>query len=200
MTKSFQHTAARRRLPLYFSVSYCFLKVSTHSRAKAAARVYLMLPFHNGFQHTAARRRLQKSSNRINPTRCFNTQPREGGCHQTGARRRHTESFNTQPREGGCAKKIIIKLITCSFNTQPREGGCAILSESGKLADLFQHTAARRRLHKKTKTCDNTEHVSTHSRAKAAANRRKLSDYQNKVSTHSRAKAAALSLLKAISL
>ena len=56
---SFQHTAARRRLPL-----------SHHLKSP-----------HLLFQHTAARRRLPWRVIRENSTRlCFNTQPPEGGC------------------------------------------------------------------------------------------------------------------------
>ena len=33
-----------------------------------------------------------------------------------------------------------------SFNTQPREGGCRVFRVFDEAEDLFQHTAARRRL------------------------------------------------------
>ena len=79
---TFQHTAARRRLPVALSDVYGKLKVSTHSRPKAAAheplqrRQYEDVSTHSRpkaaanvhlgeivyfvtFQHTAARRRLQ---------------------------------------------------------------------------------------------------------------------------------------------
>ncbi len=55
----FQHTAARRRLPLPAPLSV----------AKPS-----------GFQHTAARRRLLQHSLLRLPTLSFNTQPPEGGC------------------------------------------------------------------------------------------------------------------------
>ena len=57
--KMFQHTAARRRLPAKLGKTRAGI-VSTHSRAKAA---------------TGACRLLD-----VKGDRCFNTQPREGGC------------------------------------------------------------------------------------------------------------------------
>ena len=54
--------------------------------------------------------------------------------------------FNTQPREGGCHCQYTQHYEQVGFNTQPREGGCIFNLTSGKLKCWFQHTAARRRL------------------------------------------------------
>ena len=55
----FQHTAARRRLRQVFDLSKRQVKVSTHSRPKAAAvRLFIV----------------------VTTSLCFNTQPPEGGC------------------------------------------------------------------------------------------------------------------------
>ena len=55
----FQHTAARRRLPLTPLIEVKDLTVSTHSRAEAAAIfIFIKKDEHFRFQHTAARRRL----------------------------------------------------------------------------------------------------------------------------------------------
>ena len=119
----FQHTAARRRLDTFQSISIAD---------------YL-------FQHTAARRRLGQGMFVIASFDRFNTQPPEGGWHRpplwafpharfqhTAARRRlgrftaiisRLSGFNTQPPEGGwqgCSQMGIAQL---SFNTQPPEGG-----------------------------------------------------------------------------
>ena len=56
---SFQHIAARRRLPSNVASALSNILVSTHSRAKAAAFSYILFYLRCG---------------------CFNTQPREGGC------------------------------------------------------------------------------------------------------------------------
>ena len=101
----FQHTAARRRLPAVTNDLITLADVSTHSRAEAAANgshYVAMKPIcvstHSRaeaaamevvnltaqgllFQHTAARRRLPRLNERYMLTkRCFNTQPRGGGC------------------------------------------------------------------------------------------------------------------------
>ena len=55
----FQHTAARRRLPIGLMLLQPTASVSTHSRAEAAA---------------TARLQAERNGN------CFNTQPRGGGC------------------------------------------------------------------------------------------------------------------------
>ena len=64
----FQHTAARRRLGV--TGGYCFrtVKVSTHSRPKAAGcPLYWIISKDEEFQHTAARRRLASISDWFNP-------------------------------------------------------------------------------------------------------------------------------------
>ena len=57
---------------------------------------------------------------------------------------------------------------------------------------LFQHTAARRRLHGSIRTRKLTTDVSTHSRAEAAAEAEYHAQIEGAVSTHSRAEAAVL--------
>ena len=124
----FQHTAARRRLHKMTILRRHLPHVSTHSRAKAAA--------HN---HDPHRQQWQR----------FNTQPREGGCYPNCWYAFYFFCFNTQPREGGCgAYKIFIMPKSSGFNTQPREGGCPFQSIRLSILVMFQHTAARRRLHK----------------------------------------------------
>ena len=55
----FQHTAARRRLPSIQRLRKLLRRVSTHSRAEAAASYTgLLNRGDGGFQHTAVRRRL----------------------------------------------------------------------------------------------------------------------------------------------
>ena len=99
-------------------------------------------------------------------------------------------SFNTQPPEGGCGQPERCAPPLCRFNTQPPEGGCHNDRWAHYRIIMFQHTAARRRLHTAIPTkwkpiCFNTQPpeggcmtmlmrqgvsaVSTHSRPKAAA-------------------------------
>ena len=98
----FQHTAARRRLDTSWADAESVLRVSTHSRPKAAgtgflghfgrdnvsthsrpkaAGVSLTTGFsvYKLFQHTAARRRLGHAPNPTCRLSGFNTQPPEGG-------------------------------------------------------------------------------------------------------------------------
>ena len=58
MVARFQHTAARRRLEYVDSMIERAIKVSTHSRPKAAGNLLAQLKPSHSFQHTAARRRL----------------------------------------------------------------------------------------------------------------------------------------------
>ena len=145
--KAFQHTAARRRLRNRLRRLSPALRVSTHSRPKAAAG-----------KHPCAKRKRG----------CFNTQPPEGGCDQSQPVWPHEHRFNTQPPEGGCkgsayrngvrpvsthsrpkaaapADPGTLRRDTC-FNTQPPEGGCVRVSGRVVCNHWFQHTAARRRL------------------------------------------------------
>ena len=144
---TFQHTAARRRLPV-------------SCRETCRNRM---------FQHTAARRRLQRLARRCCVVPRFNTQPREGGCRSlilwcrlmpgfqhTAARRRlpdqisaplkgvmfqHTAARRRLPAQqtldaskapvsthsrakAAAGRHWLPPINPPSFNTQPREGGC----------------------------------------------------------------------------
>ena len=120
------------------------------------------------FQHTAARRRLGNAALALALIYGFNTQPPEGGwnpiahysiaksgfntqppeggwetlCHGSGG----NGSFNTQPPEGGWKQKAAAERIANSFNTQPPEGGWEAPKQPSRRLEMFQHTAARRRL------------------------------------------------------
>ena len=99
-------------------------------------------------------------------------------------------SFNTQPPEGGWI--IGNQWITGEqgFNTQPPEGGWLSDAEYQVVKNMFQHTAARRRLVLSTIYQHLFNRVSTHSRPKAAG-QFIHDEYEGSiVSTHSRPKAA----------
>ena len=103
----FQHTAARRRLAALYSVQTGYVRVSTHSRPKAAgfASMQLLL-FRQG----------------------FNTQPPEGGWLPVPDLCPVRHRFNTQPPEGGWGRVLLIWGGCPRFNTQPPEGGCLLCS------------------------------------------------------------------------
>ncbi len=193
--KSFQHTAARRRLDRFQNYLFHGVYVSTHSRPKAAGPCAFQTTNNDlMFQHTAARRRLEcpqrqlrKFPLRFNtqppeggwirqtPQTClmfgFNTQPPEGGWPFLPTYHKRVSCFNTQPPEGGwrCARRG--GNLYGRFNTQPPEGGWTNSPPISSNAELFQHTAARRRLVGFLFQIRIADRVSTHSRPKAAGQR-----------------------------
>ncbi len=76
------------------------------------------------------------------------------------------------------------------FNTQPPEGGWGSSNQTEKETEMFQHTAARRRLDPIPTLYYLHLSVSTHSRPKAAGCYPSQFPYHQLVSTHSRPKAA----------
>ena len=125
LTIMFQHTAARRRLQGGSMRSSDLIKVSTHSRAEAAALKNAHKILHNAqFQHTAARRRLQNCTKWQKPTIQF---------QHTAARRR------LRPRDSH-------SVLICLVSTHSRAEAAALIRMYSLSAILFQHTAARRRL------------------------------------------------------
>ena len=212
----FQHTAARRRLrppPPPHSASASFQHTAARRRLQGdgshAAEGGV-------FQHTAARRRLpgppQSGLRRLHV--CFNTQPPEGGCGRRDASRPRRTGVSTHSRPKAAARKRKPRgRCALCFNTQPPEGGCfadgggdalkrvsthsrpkaaaSSLAGSTIRGVLFQHTAARRRLHALFGWRLPRAGVSTHSRPKAAAAAGCLRGPRPVVSTHSRPKAAA---------
>ena len=115
-----------------------------------AARRRLALPPNNPlrckpFQLTAARRRLEGAQG---------VQGLPGVFQLTAARRRlgrvscsatASMGFNSQPPEGGWTICLVLEAPFKCFNSQPPEGGWAVEWIHSRV-DLFQLTAARRRL------------------------------------------------------
>ena len=122
----FQHTAARRRLGDIGWDDTKIVDVSTHSRPKAAGSIKPVgRKLYEWFQHTAARRRLGALIWPERWTKCFNTQPPEGGWAKNGCYCRARKNVSTHSR--------------------PKAAG-AEMQASAIATALFQHTAARRRL------------------------------------------------------
>ena len=143
----FQHTAARRRLPLLLGGRSHIRRgfntqppeggctpdsdfdkvfgVSTHSRPKAAAPPS---PFQLGSVMVSTHSR-----------------PKAAALINNGSSQRHKVSTHSRPKAaalllGGRAH------VRRGFNTQPPEGGCQLLMAKMQMHITFQHTAARRRL------------------------------------------------------
>ena len=54
-------------------------------------------------------------------------------------------STHSRPKAAGHHRYFVFSFCCC-FNTQPPEGGWLACQKMGKMSDVFQHTAARRRL------------------------------------------------------
>ena len=119
-------TAARRRLHCKNDFHALDTLVSTHSRAEAVE--LFDRTFHESQQ-------------------CFNTQPPEGGCAHYVLQKAGFTPVSTHSRPKAAAQlQSIHDDIIKRFNTQPPEGGCRRQIKSLPYRNLFQHTAARRRL------------------------------------------------------
>ena len=166
----FQHTAARRRLGDIGWDDTKIVDVSTHSRPKAAGSIKPVgRKLYEWFQHTAARRRLGALIWPERWTKCFNTQPPEGGWH--------LGLFG------------FLQSFGVSTHSRPKAAG-ALRPTLNLPVNMFQHTAARRRLGLLAFDATQIKYVSTHSRPKAAGVFNMLFFPILWVSTHSRPKAA----------
>ena len=142
----FQHTAARRRLAGFINPAYGFDRVSTHSRPKAAGRRGKHWTSGSKFQHTAARRRLGDRRLGVVSLLWF---------QHTAARRRlgflivicgMMIGFQHTAARRRLAPVVGVSSPEHCFNTQPPEGGWQYQQLQQQYQQLFQHTAARRRL------------------------------------------------------
>ena len=141
----FQHTAARRRL-----------------RGTSSAWIHVSL-----FQHTAARRRLADN--------------------QSNAASNH--GFNTQPPEGGW-QLLLYTAVRTIVSTHSRPKAAEPYCVDTIIRALFQHTAARRRLVFVGVLFASGYGFNTQPPEGGWTGRLKLGS-ENHVSTHSRPKAAA---------
>ena len=121
--------------------------VSTHSRPKAAGtgNKRVKQGVHR-FQHTAARRRLAVFVvQNHGHDACFNTQPPEGGWCCSFFYQAKCACFNTQPPEGGWAlAEEVGNFNRVSTHSRPKAAGFPL--RRLVVLQVFQHTAARRRL------------------------------------------------------
>ena len=102
--------------------------------------------------------------------------------------------FNSQPPEGGWPLFRLLLVFLLGFNSQPPEGGWTVIVTETPRPDLFQLTAARRRL------VFRQDYMTLLSTFQLTAARRRLDDrhlvcaHACRVSTHSRPKAAGYTL------
>ena len=121
--------------------------VSTHSRPKAAASLPKEFSGSKMFQHTAARRRLRQPTLSTPANISFNTQPPEGGCDWlTYTFQIDPVSTHSRPKAAAHQFHIFSFRFPVSTHSRPKAAAWEVdLNFGGK---WFQHTAARRRLHR----------------------------------------------------
>ena len=143
----FQHTAARRRLVIYRHSAPIGLKVSTHSRPKAAGLYY------NRFilacqVSTHSRPKAAGTCRRGTTTRSHvstHSRPKAAG-RRAEAIREAVKFQHTAARRRLVTGDTLVAVADGSFNTQPPEGGWFDREALQSQSVAFQHTAARRRL------------------------------------------------------
>ncbi len=174
------------------STQKCESLVSTHSRPKAAGWLDSRVAPNSEFQHTAARRRLglipdvvtwvavvsthsrPKAAGKLKPGYLFkskvstHSRPKAAGViSRQSTFRRNRVSTHSRPKAAGPVQAKSFPNHQ-GFNTQPPEGGWFRPHFAHEFAEMFQHTAARRRL---GSTCGD---IQTGQRFQHTAARRRL--------------------------
>ena len=99
----------------------------------------------------------------------FNTQPRGGGCRSCIRDLKILRSVSTHSRAEAAANDFPAHFRIISVSTHSRAEAAAFFIGGFMNWEMFQHTAARRRLPVLGGLAQNKMNVSTHSRAEAAA-------------------------------
>ena len=120
------------------------------------------------FQHTAARRRLAPAS-RTAISRCTvstHSRPKAAGSSCAHRHRRIQVSTHSRPKAAGIFLTHLKEKNHVSTHSRPKAAGARLIAQYCR--DMFQHTAARRRLACRHRLQPDKDRVSTHSRPKAA--------------------------------
>ena len=122
------------------------VRVSTHSRPKAAGRLVLPVPILPVFQLTAARRRLALIM--VSPLHWLvvstHSRPKAAGDSSGATTVTVTVSTHSRPKAAGLAAMSYHQLLEVSTHSRPKAAGPSeVIWGTTK---LFQLTAARRRL------------------------------------------------------
>ena len=129
ITVKFQHTAARRRLRGFFRWSIRIFRFNTQPRGGGCLHGVYQMFFLVVFQHTAARRRLRFAGKNAFWQKCV----------------------STHSRAEAAANGDVIVLGGLAVSTHSRAEAAACNCGCVRRLHLrFQHTAARRRLHRTT--------------------------------------------------
>ena len=167
---AFQHTAARRRLAGKRFRNIPAMRVSTHSRPKAAGWPTSMYKW----VHDVSTHSRPKAAGfniilaRIHALVSTHSRPKAAGCLTVETNYRRVLGFNTQPPEGGWQVCVLLNAATASFQHTAARRRLGVLFYIPIHEASFQHTAARRRLESFCVKPVSKFAVSTHSRPKAA--------------------------------
>ena len=100
---SFQHTAARRRLGLYYFASFWKNMVSTHSRPKAAGSIYLSTHIRQGVS--------------------THSRPKAAGCLSDGVLTEILVSTHSRPKAAGSQEFLSRRNVAVSTHSRPKAAG-----------------------------------------------------------------------------
>ena len=192
----FQHTAARRRLAKQEKPAQEAVKVSTHSRPKAAGAC---------LQHALNRCRVSthsrpKAAGKIEDLAMTkksvstHSRPKAAGLKSLQSSKPNSVSTHSRPKAAGFETICINACYTVSTHSRPKAAGLPAYSRCDN--GWFQHTAARRRL---AKRCSRKKTVTGSFNTQPPEGgwpRHYINGvFLDKVSTHSRPKAAGFCLL-----
>ena len=143
----FQHTAARRRLEQQSYMTVLIIQFQHTAARRRLGPQWADLLIQGLFQHTAARRRLVEAVEPVEAEQAVSThsRPKAAGYLTVGIDVIGAVSTHSRPKAAGLLNTYKLLEMNC-FNTQPPEGGWLIGQHTNSQRQMFQHTAARRRL------------------------------------------------------
>ena len=147
MLSEFQHTAARRRLETISKRLRQILLFQHTAARRRLALIWVGVIKKSEFQHTAARRRLVRSSAREVPPYIVSThsRPKAAGEWATTQVILMIVSTHSRPKAAGIGCIGLFGNDRVSTHSRPKAAGGEDVIHVMQ-PNLFQHTAARRRL------------------------------------------------------
>ena len=132
----FQHTAARRRLPSANLCSLSWRRVSTHSRAEAAART-IIFDIHAMIVSTHSR---AEAAAAYSIRSFYDNQVSTHSRAEAAALLENTTFLNMWFQHTAARRRLqkmpCLKVPISCFNTQPRGGGCSLHKKARKISVL----------------------------------------------------------------
>ena len=169
-------------------------RVSTHSRPKAAALHSQLSPDDCAVStHSRPKAAAYQRVFECRPHYGFNTQPPEGGCEDNGKTRIWGfVSTHSRPKAAALQRETANLSQDVSTHSRPKAAASAVSADTP--SNLFQHTAARRRLQRHVTLLSIKHGFNTQPPEGGCSHFSRSFQLEIVVSTHSRPKAAALKL------